>query len=224
MEDNMNPQELEQKRQEALAAGYTEDEINQYVQSINTPQPQQGVGAMDRSEEYTGLAQGIGLDAATKAVEYGVPAAAAYYGGKKLIQNFRGTPTAQQAQQAQQATRSFATPTQQAVNASRPSLTVQQGGLSSGPVQPTSPTTPPPTQPSSMVQRGIDYTNKIREIAMNKVLQNVAKGGTAAAAMLTPGNIGQNYPVPQQGPYRGMEINPMTNRPWTPQELAQINR
>jgi hypothetical protein len=30
--------------------------------------------------------------------------------------------------------------------------------------------------------------------------------------------------VPNKGPYRGMEINPRTNRPWTPQELAVINR
>jgi hypothetical protein len=30
--------------------------------------------------------------------------------------------------------------------------------------------------------------------------------------------------VPNKGPFRGMEINPRTNRPWTPQELAVINR
>ena len=39
--------------------------------------------------------------------------------------------------------------------------------------------------------------------------------------MLTPGNIGQNYPFPTKGPYAGMEINPRTGRPWTQQELAQ---
>lgn len=45
-------------------------------------------------------------------------------------------------------------------------------------------------------------------------------GGTAAAA-LTPGNIGQNYNVPQTGRMRGMEINPLTGRPWTPEQIAQ---
>ena len=85
-------------------------------------------------------------------------------------------------------------------------------------------------QQQSMMQRGMQYADKIKQIAMEKVMQNagaisnVAKGGVAAAATLTPGNIGQNYPVPRQGPYKGMEINPMTNRPWTQQELAQINR
>jgi len=50
----------------------------------------------------------------------------------------------------------------------------------------------------------------------------VAVGLTAA---LMPGNAGgAQMMVPQKGPYRGMEINPMTGRPWTAQELAVINR
>ena len=50
----------------------------------------------------------------------------------------------------------------------------------------------------------------------------VAVGLTAA---LMPGNAGgAQMMIPQKGPYRGMEINPMTNRPWTAQELAVINR
>ena len=44
-----------------------------------------------------------------------------------------------------------------------------------------------------------------------------------AGLMLTPGNVGQNYGAhfPISGPYAGMEINPNTGRPWTPQELQQ---
>jgi hypothetical protein len=47
-------------------------------------------------------------------------------------------------------------------------------------------------------------------------------GGTAAAA-LTPGNVGQNYNVPQVGRMKGMEINPITGRPWTPDQIAQYS-
>lgn len=95
------------------------------------------------------------------------------------------------------------------------------------------------TQPPSIIQRGMDYASKMRQIAADKVVQganaaktfatetvvpnasNIAKAGVGAAAMLTPGNIGQNYPFPTKGPYAGMEINPRTGRPWTQQELAQ---
>ena len=104
---------------------------------------------------------------------------------------------------------------------------------------PTPPTQTPPTQTPSIIQRGMDYASKMRQIAADKVVQganaaktfatetvvpnasNIAKAGVGAAAMLTPGNIGQNYPFPTKGPYAGMEINPRTGRPWTQQELAQ---
>lgn len=67
--------ELEQKKQEARDAGYSEDEINAYLGVKDTPVPQ--TPAPDRSEEYTGLGQGI----AGKAIE----TAAELYAGKKLI-------------------------------------------------------------------------------------------------------------------------------------------
>jgi hypothetical protein len=82
-----------------------------------------------------------------------------------------------------------------------------------------------------VVQRGMDYANQMRKIAADKVMAGVRAVAPVAApvavglgAMLTPSNANQNYPVPQKGPYRGMEINPNTGRPWTAQELAQINR
>tara|TARA_R110000868_G_scaffold10237_1_gene50174 strand:+ start:2601 stop:3221 length:621 start_codon:yes stop_codon:yes gene_type:complete len=102
-----------------------------------------------------------------------------------------------------------------------------------GPVAPPAMTPPPapapaptPAQPS-MIQQGMEYANKVRQIAMDKVMQNagtIRNVGVGALAATMPANQNQNYPVPQKGPYRGMEINPMTNRPWTQQELMQINR
>jgi hypothetical protein len=71
-------------------------------------------------------------------------------------------------------------------------------------------------QPASQISRAQSI---VRSLALDKLL----KGGVGMAAALTPGNAGQNYGAqfPQSGPYRGMEINPRTGRPWTPQELQQ---
>lgn len=78
-----------------------------------------------------------------------------------------------------------------------------------------------PAQPqTSMLDK---TTNMIRQMAANKVVQNLAKGGAAVTAALMPGNVGQEYMVPQVGRMRGMEINPMTGRPWTREQLQAYN-
>lgn len=82
---------------------------------------------------------------------------------------------------------------------------------------PTAPAAPQPAQPGIMDRA----TQMVRQLAANRAVQGAAKfGGVGAAALFTPGNIGQNYPFPQSGPLRGSEINPATGRPWTPEELA----
>jgi hypothetical protein len=97
----------------------------------------------------------------------------------------------------------------------------------SAPVAPSAaPVTAPaaaPAQPG-ILQRGMDYASKMREIAANKVMSNagmIGKATLGAAAALTPSNVGQQYNFPTKGPFAGQEINPMTGRPWTPEELAQ---
>ena len=90
---------------------------------------------------------------------------------------------------------------------------------------------PPAAQQPGVMQRGMDYARQMQKIAADKVMQGARAvapyartAGVGLTAALMPGNAGQNYPVPQKGPFRGMEINPNTGRPWTPQELAEINR
>jgi hypothetical protein len=98
-----------------------------------------------------------------------------------------------------------------------------------------------------LVQQGMDMARKIQQLAFEKVMQGgraagetMLNAGRAAApyaraaaapvavgltAALMPGNAGgTQMMIPQKGPYRGMEINPNTGRPWTAQELAVINR
>lgn len=97
---------------------------------------------------------------------------------------------------------------------------------------------PAAAQQPGIMQRGMDYARQMQRVAADKVMQGaraaapyaesaagaaraIAPAAIGLTAALMPGNANQNYPVPQKGPYRGMEINPMTGRPWTPQELAQ---
>ena len=118
---------------------------------------------------------------------------------------------------------------------------VPSGGVPAGPAVPSAvPTTAPvsaaPQQPG-IVQRGMDVASKMRQFAAERVIPAAKSGieavapylrnaGVGAAAALTPGNIGQNYGAqfPQSGPMRGMEINPNTGRPWSPQELAAYSQ
>lgn len=234
----MDP-ELQKRIEEARANGYTEEEIQRYLSTSQT-NPVQPQRPIDRSEEYKGLAQGVGLQTVGNVLDVGATAAAVgagAYGAKKAYDYFTGSRAAQQsAQQAarlpqQMASRATGTGGQGAFNQMTSQLTDNRVRFPTGqPVAPTTPTTPTapaaPTvspQQQSMVQRGMEYATKIREVAMNKVMENagkVARAGVGVAAAVAPGNIGQNYPFPTSGPYRGMEINPMTGRPWTPQELA----
>lgn len=243
-EDNMDP-ELQRKIEEARANGYTDEEIQTYLANSEKPQQVQPQVPIDRTQEYKGLAQGIGLEAATNFLDVGAKAAAVgagAYGAKKAYDYLAGQRQAQAAQQAaqqvaqqvpqQMAARATGTGGQGAFNQMASQLGDNRIRFPGGqPVAPTAPTAPtaapapaaPTPQQQSMVQRGMEYATRVREIAMNKVMENAGKVGRAGvgiAAAVTPGNIGQNYPFPTSGPYKGMEINPITGRPWTPQELA----
>lgn len=99
------------------------------------------------------------------------------------------------------------------------------------PVAPTAPAAGPlpqgmaageaPFRPPAQTSLLDKTTSMIRQLAANKVVGNLAKGGAGLTAALMPGNVGQNYNFPTSGPLKGSEINPATSRPWTQQELAQ---
>ena len=79
----------------------------------------------------------------------------------------------------------------------------------------------------------MDYANRVRQAAMDRVITPaaqaapriaaaaapVARAATGIGALAMPGNVGQNYPFPTSGPMKGREINPQTGAPWSPQEL-----
>jgi hypothetical protein len=241
----MDP-ELQKRIDEARAEGYTEEEIQAYLRgTTNTPVPE-----FDQPGRGAEIAGTVAAAAGPTAIKYGVGAGAAYAGYKALE---KGIPAARQAISNFQnrnapikAVPPSATPAPTSPNATRipiqyPSATPKPmpgyGSVSynvpvSGPTAPpavtpapapTAPPAPAAAQPG-ILQRGMDYASKMREIAANKVMNNaglIKQAGVGAAALLTPGNVGQQYNFPTKGPYAGMEINPMTGRPWTPEELAQ---
>lgn len=90
----MNDQELEQKIQEAREAGYTEQQIQEYLASqemaktsppVNVPPAP--AGGVDRGEELAALGQYGGA----KAAEYAAYGAGGAYAGKKILDAVRGS-------------------------------------------------------------------------------------------------------------------------------------
>ena len=236
----MDP-ELQRKIDEARAEGYSDQEIQTYLQGLKTPTPAEQAAATgqpvptvenrDRSAEYAGMAQGAGASllpaVATGAAAYGTYQGAKYLAPKiaEAYQNFRsnpGVPT------VGTSSNPIGTP---------PSAGAQRIPISTGPVAPASAPAPAPsTMPSGrayspqaqqyMSQRtppapASQITNA-QNIVQRLALDRVLKGGVGLAAALTPGNTGQKYNFPTSGRFAGQEINPMTGRPWTPQEIAQV--
>lgn len=143
---------------------------------------------------------------------------------------------------------------QNAVNSLRSKI----AGSMTSPIQPIAPTATPSmgqtaasvAQRPSYLQQGMEYYNKVRQVALNKVLQNapgVAEaagnfGRAVAPALSTVGRIASAVnpfvtgaqlatfskplgpAVPSTGPMRGSEINPSTGKGWTPQELQQYSQ
>ena len=127
-------------------------------------------------------------------------------------------------------------PMSQAAQAARP-VAPTAGPAAPSPVAPSQAPVPGQTATQQagrgILQQGMDYANKVRQLAMERVIQPVAeaspgvaravvpfaRGAAGVTAAVMPGNVGQNYPFPQSGPLKGQEINPKTGAPWTKEEL-----
>ena len=185
-------EQLQQKIDAARAAGYTDDEINQYVQTMDQTVPDQI--PTQRSEQNAGLAEGIG----GKALEYGAEA----YAGKKLIVDplisaikTRITPPtapiAPAVAQAQQATGTYG----------KPILTLQQGGIAPNAGQQAfnqmgQQLTKTPLPSPSMMQQGMNYAKQMQQIAASKVMPAL----NVASKAIIPAQIamGVGYTSPEE--------------------------
>jgi len=209
----MDP-ELEQKIQEARDNGYSEQDIQAYLQSLKTPTPAEQAAATgqpvptventDRSAEYAGMAQGMGASL-LPAAGTGLAAYGTYQGAKYLApriaeayQNFRGNP-------------SMPTPgSSGAPIGSPPSAGAQRIPISTGPVAPTMSAAPTAPAPSTMPS-GRPYSPQAQQylsqrtppapapqisnaqsIVQRLALDKLLRGGVGAAAALTPSTTNAN--------------------------------
>lgn len=198
----MDP-ELQKKIQEAREAGYSEQEIQEYLQTEGrpvriTPEP-------NRSEEMVGTGQMAGMklgEAALDLAKYGLGGYGAYKIAQGLMNRGRPPtppatlPPAGSAQHTMDILRSPAgqAPAQQANWMQRALQSGQQAAASIG-------------------QRIAPAAQ-----AMSPYAQMAARYSVPLALLATPSSLGPK--VPSKGPYRGYEINPATGQGWTPEEIT----
>ena len=107
------------------------------------------------------------------------------------------------------------------VNAQGQPMARPMAGPVSGPVVPAG---TPAMAPQAAAGAGeaslIDKTTAmIRQLAANKVLGNIAKGGVGVGLAGYSGDTGPA--VPSTGRLRGSELNPLTGAPWTREAIQQ---
>jgi hypothetical protein len=132
---------------------------------------------------------------------------------------------------------------QQAAQGVRPVVPTAMPTAAATGVSPVAPQAMPPAQAPmqqpSMMQRGMDMANKVRQAAAQRITNLPAMGemlpaagealsgaarfagralGPASLALQTT-DLGPK--TPQVGRMRGMEINPLTGAPWTPDQIKQ---
>lgn len=212
-------------RAAAKQAGYTDEEIDEFLRQQRQAPVAPAPGA-EPPAPTTQIQQPSSIPSAVATTglgiaELAVPAAGAYgayrlgkYGVGKAIETIADKVASRMP--APPVTPP-APPVTPPTPAAAPQILNAQGQPITRPVAPAP--TPPAAQPAqpSIIDKA---SQVVRQLAANRAVQGAAKVGIGATALLTPSNVGQNYPFPQSGPLRGSEINPTTGRPWTPQELA----
>ena len=214
----MADENLQKKIAEAKAAGYTDEEIQNYLNPTPpapVPQPQkqslvdmmhqynpQGFG-QPLTPEQTGTAQ-FGAGQAAKYLGEAGLGYGAYRGLKNIAQNF-GNPPPPAAPPA-----GVDTGGQKVVDFAR--------GMAPNGIPSPAPQPPQPPTAQNFIQRMSQLAQQYGPVVAEKIAPVARVGIPAALATYSP-NLGP--PVPQRGPYQGTEINPQTNRPWTAQELQQ---
>ena len=209
-----------------------------YTQARTNATPTEGQGATF-TQGVMEAAPAIG-GAAVAAAPYAA-GALGLYGGSKLLGAAKtaadayktGVATAadtaqrnvalQEARMAERAGRAAAqvrpvVPTAPTMPAGVPSAPV------SGPVAPGAIPTAPAAPVARVAEQGVMNRAKqvVQQLALSKLAPmaaGLAKGANIAGMATYSGDLGPK--TPQAGRMRGMEINPLTGAPWTPEQIAQ---
>jgi hypothetical protein len=182
----MDP-ELQQKIDEARENGYSEQEIQTYLQSLNTPTPAEQAAAtgasvstvenIDRSAEYTGLTQGAIIPPVVSGIGTGLVAYGTYQGAKYLapkiidaVKKYRGVSSIPP--------NSMVGPMQ---NSNTPiSSAAQRVPITTGPVAPPGMSAPAPA-PAAPAPQISNAKNIVQKLALDKILP--AMGNMASKAL-----------------------------------------
>lgn len=258
-------------RAAAIAEGYTEDEINAYLQAEAEKQKAATPVVADvgeppapttKIEPVGSSVASVGTSGALALAPYAIPAAgaaAAAYGGGKLYSGWQtanetarelGKVSAQNAaqhaatqemkllqQMAKQGGQGADFANQRLQELLKSRVGAPTGGVPTGPIAPTgaAPTGPiapaaPTAAPMAQAAENVaarapsmldKTTAMIRQLAASKVMDVLGKGMTGLQLATYSPELGPK--TPQTGRMRGSEINQLTGRPWTPEQLAQYN-
>jgi hypothetical protein len=114
----------------------------------------------------------------------------------------------------------------------RPVVPTATAGVPTAPVAPVAPPPTPVAQAAGAAEQGL--ANRVKQTAASRITglmpsmgEALGAAGRFAARTAAPfatlagysGDLGPK--TPQTGRMKGMEINPLTNAPWTPQQIAQ---
>lgn len=204
--------------QAAKADGYTDEEIRAYLDSQGTPTPAEVAATtgepvpqyqpIDRSEEYTGLAQGAGAEGALTAAKLAGVGLVGGYGLKKVADMVRGpvasppgvAPGASQRIMSSvmgspgtvsapaAAPQSIQMP--QAAGTRSPAMQSQMQNLRTAPVQAPPPMAAPQAAPQMAAARSI-----VQKLALDKVLQGAGgmlKGSVGPGMAMYSGGLNTN--------------------------------
>ena len=234
----------------AKAAGYSDEEIQAYLAEeskkpkkqaeppapmADEPPPPEKLPAMNDSRTTDTISNEMLAAAGLGAAGAAVPVAG-YYGVKKILSPAirggaellnRGVGAAEAANATAQATEARVAANQAAraaAAAPRPVAPTAPSpilGANGQPIRPVAPTAVPPAvnavQGAQAAQTGGNWMANAMNMA-RQYAPAMAKLGVGTA-MMAPTSTGPA--VPSMGRMRGMEINPLTGRPWTPDQIAQ---
>lgn len=225
--------------QEQANARALQDFPNQKIADI-THSDMSDLSAMDKTAGTLSATYNLGNELLSSPIGHAIEAGgAALYGGNKLVE-------AAKAMRGAEPTAPVAPPAPQ----KPPMGFVDTNAPRMGPVNPQAPQmargmgqgaqmarAAAPAQPQSWMGRAVQMGNQAMQEAapaFRSAGQTAGRAlGTVAdlAARYNPAIVGAQLAtfspelgphVPKSGPYRGMEINPRTGRPWSPEELSAI--
>lgn len=205
----------------------TPSSVYKQAQAANVP-----TSGREQTMAQTAMEVAPALASGAAAIAPYAAGAAGLYGGSRLL-NIANT--AADAYKTVAATNAQSAAQNVALQEARMAERAARAGGAVRPVVPTAPVAAAPVAPAGVpavpaapvaqaaeqgiVSRAGDIVKRLALEKLAPMAANLAKGANVAALATYSPDLGPK--TPQSGRMRGMEINPLTGAPWTPQQIAQ---